>query len=133
MACFYSLCKRVLILFPVVLLCAFESNCQTPIPGHVAGVANGSGGALLNQPKSVFISGNYAFVASFGSNALEILDITDPTAPQHESSLTVNGANSVFVSGNYAYLTCGGGFDELQIIDVSDPSSPSLAGSIADG
>ena len=49
------------------------SNPAAPV--HKGSLANGAGGALLNQPISVFVSGNYAYVASFSSNALEIVDL----------------------------------------------------------
>ena len=132
MAFFVRLGKRLLIALPILII-SLVSFGQTPIPGHLASLSSGTGGALLTQPKSVFVSGNYAYVASFGSNALEIIDITTPAAPTHQSSLTVNNASSVFVRGSYAYVTCGSSTNELQIIDVSDPTSPFLAGSIGDG
>src|SRR5258706_5452274 len=133
MAYFYYLGRRVFIVFSIALFCGFNSNSQTPIPGHTGSIVNGSGGAQLSQPHSVFVSGNYAYVASSGSNALEILDVTDPTLPIHKGSVSINGANAVFVLGNFAYITCSSGSNSLAIADVSDPTSPSVIGSLADG
>src|SRR5882757_3967910 len=120
MAYFYYLGRRVFIVFSIALLCGFNSNSQTPIPGHAGSIVNGSGGALLSQPSSVFVSGNYAYVASFGSNALEILDITDPTLPIHKGSASINGANAVFILGDFAYVTCSASSNSLAVVDVSD-------------
>ena len=46
---------------------------------------------LLNYPEGVFVSGNYAYVASPGSNALEIVDVSNPANPVHKASI-INGA-----------------------------------------
>ena len=60
---------------------------------------------------SVFVQGNYAYVASFfDENGLQVIDISDPTNPRgvgqltDTASLTLDGAISVFVQGNYAYV-----------------------------
>ncbi len=113
------------------------------LPAHAGSILNGVGGAdpQLNGPVAVFVSGDYAYVASAESNALEIVDVSDPTAPAHAGSILngVGGADpqlskptSVFVSGNYAYVTSADS-DALEIVDVSDPTAPAHAGSIVDG
>lgn len=116
-------------------------NAATPsVPAAVIGtIVNGSGGALLENPESVFVTGGYAYVASYGSNALEIIDLTTPTNPIHKSSLVsgtggalLNGCSSIFVSGNLAYVASFKS-KSLQIIDVSTPSAPILKGSIKHG
>jgi hypothetical protein len=115
-------------------------NISDPSTPVMAGsIADGTGGASLNLPYSVFVSGNYAFVASVFSNALEIINISTPSAPAHAGSL-VNGTGgaklnhpaSVFVSGNYAYVVSNAG-KSLEIVDVTTPSSPSHAASLLDG
>ncbi|MCE9585013.1 DUF5011 domain-containing protein [Candidatus Nomurabacteria bacterium] len=95
-------------------------------------------GTKLNQPKSVFVSGNYAYVVSESSNSLEIIDISSPENPKHRSSIS-HGANglalsspkSVFVSDDYAYVVSYS--NNLNIFDVSDPISPTLVGTISNG
>src|SRR5689334_1804865 len=74
-------------------------------------ISDGVGGASLSGPNSVFVKGNYAYVASANSNSLEILDVTDPSAPVHKGNLAdgAGGAllqdpSAVYVSGNYAYV-----------------------------
>lgn len=86
-------------------------------------------GAKLDNPQSVFVSGNYAYVVSTDSNSLEIIDISNPSLLVHKSSVVhrVDGIEmfnpkSVFVSGNYAYVVSYS--DALEIIDISNPSLP---------
>jgi len=56
-------------------------------PVHKGIIVNGTGGALLDEPYSVYVSGNYAYVASANSNALEIVDVSNPAAPVHQGSI----------------------------------------------
>lgn len=86
----------------------------------------------------VKVEGDYAYVASYGSNGLEILDISDSANPTHVSSLTDNSANNeLFGSwdlekdGDYIYVSwySDGG---IEVIDVSDPASPTSVASIVD-
>jgi hypothetical protein len=51
------------------------------VPVHKGSVVNGAGGALLNYPVSVYVSGNNAYVASGMSNALEIIGLGLDDAP----------------------------------------------------
>ena len=87
---------------------------------------------------SVFVAGNYAYVVSSGSNALEIVDVSNPQAPVHAASIS-NGGDvkldypmSVFVAGNYAYVVSSGS-NALEIVDVSNPQAPVHTGSISNG
>ena len=74
----------------------------------------------------VTVVGNYAYVAD-NDNGLQIIDISDPTAPSLTGTFDTSGfAYDVTVVGNYAYVA-----DDksgLQIIDISDPTAPSLTG-----
>ncbi len=112
----------------------------TPVtvnPAHKGSISNGAGGALLSSPQGVFVSGNYAYVASSGSNALEIVDVTNPSAPIHKGNIS-NGAGgallsspqSVFVSGNYAYVASYIS-SALEIVDISNPAAPVHKGSLS--
>ena len=103
-------------------------------PTHAGKIGNGDGGAELTGPRSVYVSGNYAYVTAYAGNALEIVDISDPTNPTHagKSGAVLHNPNSVYVSGNYAYVTAYTG-NALEIVDISDPTNPTHAGKIADG
>ena len=55
-------------------------------PVHKGSITNGAGGALLSTPRSVFVAGNHAYVASSASNALEIVDVSNPANPVHKGA-----------------------------------------------
>ena len=123
----------------------FKSNATvllTPVnsnPIHKGSITYGTGDALLEWPESVYVSGNYAYIASHDSWALEIVNISNPASPVHTSSIIAGtgGANlqcpnSVYVSGSNAYVACDCG-NALEVVDISNPTSPTHKGSITDG
>ncbi|MEA1922699.1 MAG: hypothetical protein U9N63_08585, partial [Pseudomonadota bacterium] len=94
----------------------------------------------LKGAKSIYVSGQYAYVAAGEDDAVTILDISDPSNPSKvgalreisdPSGLALDGANSIYVSGKYAYITayddCG-----VEILDISDPSDPTHVSAIFD-
>jgi hypothetical protein len=89
----------------------------------------GQGGALLVNPQGVFVAGNYAYVASYGSSALEIVDVANPASPFHKGSLIDGGSGApfldspygVYVSGNNAYVASYSS-NALEIVDVTNPA-----------
>ena len=94
------------------------------------------GGSLeLAGASSVFIQGDYAYVAARDDNGLQVIDISDPSSPTgvgqltNGGSLELNNPRSVFVQGNYAYVAANGD-DGLQVIDISNPSSPTGVGQL---
>ena len=100
-------------------------NVSNPaVPVHTGSLANGAGGALLDSPAGVFVSGKYAYVTSQNSNALEVVDVSNPAVPVHAGSLT-NGTGGallsnpwgIYVSGNYAYIASLYS-DALEIVDL---------------
>ena len=119
----------------------FSASVSAQInPVHSAAIQHGLGATpYLDQPYDLFLSGQYAYVLSYTTHSLTIVDITNPFAPQHKGSL-INGEGgalltnpvSVFVKDNYAYVVSYGN-NALEVIDVSDPSSPVHAGSITHG
>ncbi|MEX2739716.1 MAG: LVIVD repeat-containing protein [Candidatus Wukongarchaeota archaeon] len=74
------------------------------------------------EARGVFVSGDYAYVADWGSG-LQVVDISDPTHPSLAGSYDTPGnAQGVFVSGDYAYIADAG--SGLQVVDISDPLNP---------
>ncbi len=74
----------------------------------------------------VYVSGNRAYIAD-GSGGLQIIDISNPTAPVlHGTYDTPGNARGVHVSGSTAYVADAD--NGLQIINVSFPSAPALLG-----
>lgn len=121
--------KMKLGIFAVILIIICTGSVAA-VPAHVGSITDGSGVALLSNPSNVFVSGNYAYVVSAGRNALEIVDVSNPTAPVHAGSIT-NGAGGALLtspqdvkkSGNYAYVASYGS-NALEIVDVSNPTAP---------
>ena len=109
------------------------SNPSLPISTGV--IYNNTNGADLATPRSIYVSGNYAYVASWDTKSLEIVDISNLNNPVHKSKLTsgfggVNFTpNYIFVLGNYAYITSFVG-ETLEIVDISDPANPIHKGSM---
>ncbi len=95
--------------------------------------------------ETVKIGGNtYALVASWADNALQIIDVTDPSSPLPVSSVfdgrggfdALNGANDIEVvvlSGRTYALVSGWTDSAVQIIDISNPTSPAPTSSVFDG
>ena len=86
-----------------------------------------------------FFSGTMAYVTSKWSDALEIVEVTDPAHPVHKGSLLhgtggalLKAPTGVVVSGIYAYVASSGN-NALEIVDVSNPAHPVHAGSITNG
>jgi DNA-binding beta-propeller fold protein YncE len=113
------------------------------VPFHVSSISDGEGGAQLYGPSSVARSSDnqYAYVASGYSDALEIINISDPALPFHVASISdgeggaqLNGARSVALSSDnqYAYVASQWS-NALEIIDISDPAAPLHVGSLSDG
>ena len=96
-------------------------------------------GAALDNPTSVFVQGNYAYIASYNSNTLEIVNISDPENPTHAGKIineaggaALHNPQSVFVQGNYAYIASAGS-NTLEIVNISNPASPTHEGKIYHG
>jgi len=106
-------------------------------PRHFGGIVNGTDGALIANPYRVTIANNYAYIASYNSSALEIVNLTNPSSPVHEGRIVngdggalLNGPIDVAVSGNYAYVASYSS-NALEIVDVSTPSAPVHKGKIS--
>jgi len=113
------------------------ANVSDPLaPVLVGKISNGDSGAELISPWKIFIEGNYLYITSYGNNALEIIDISDPTNPAHAGVFHFEGdipyPFSVVVSGSYAFVTLRQG-NALEVVDISDPANPVRASIIRDG
>lgn len=82
----------------------------------------------MGQPVSLYISGNYLYVASTSNNLL-IFDISNPESLTYVGYIYhatyTSSPGFVIVDGDYAYLSATGS-DSLTIIDVSNPASPTI-------
>ena len=79
------------------------------------------------------MNGSYAYVAAFGSNALVVVDVSNPAAPVIRGSVVssslLDAPLNVAVSGSYAYVAAPVP-RSLVVIDVSNPASPVIRGSV---
>ena len=76
-------------------------------------------------PKSVYVVGNYAYVAAAG---LRVIDISDAEHPKEVGSLMVGElgrSEGIYVADSYAYVTASRG---LGVVDISHPEEPHLVG-----
>jgi len=92
----------------------------------------------------VINASTYAIVASREDDGVQLIDVSDPSAPVAVGSATdgVNGFDELdgaigvatFVIGASTYAIVGSNADDgVQLIDVSDPSAPVAVGSATDG
>jgi hypothetical protein len=89
--------------------------------------------SIVGSPRSVYVSGRYAYIVESELGQLKVIDVSDPTSPTLTGSLSIGSSpHSVYVSGRYAYVIDVGS-DDLKVIDVSNPSSPRLTGSLGIG
>jgi|GEM_PF-5580109 len=134
-----NLQKALFLLFALflILLAIGKSFSQVMNPGPAGRLVDGSGSPpYLEAAYDVMVQGQYAYVTSPITHALEIIDISLPGAPQHKGSITgendpyLGEPRGLFVAGNYAYITAGV-TDVLDIIDISNPSRPAHVGACA--
>ncbi len=91
-----------------------------------SGLFTEDGGVTLSNPQNVEIESNIAYVADV-SNALTLVDISDPMNPQVTAIL--NFLNSgrprdVALAGKFAFLADTTFPNGIPIVDVSDPNAP---------
>ena len=117
--------------------------------GSIVDNSSGGNATYLNESFGVYVSGQYAFVASTGDDALSIFNVSNVTNPtevavlvdDHRggSATALKDAFWVEVSGKYAYVSSGGdvgsdiGDDSLVIVDISNITNPTEVASIVVG
>ncbi len=89
--------------------------------------------ADLNGAFSVYVSGEYAYLANFNDDSFRIVDISDPESMTIvggiKNASRLNGPRSVVVSGDYAYVASNVD-DSFQVIDISDKTTPTLVAEV---
>ena len=98
-----------------------------------------AGKVTLYGARNVYVLGNFAYVACYESNSLQIVDISNPASlvlvgsiAHGDGGAQLDGAWNVFVVNNYAFVVSLHS-NALEIIDVSDPTAPVHAYRVADG
>jgi hypothetical protein len=91
--------------------------------------------SLSGNGREVYVSGNYAYIASeSNSQELIVVDVSNPSSLGVYGSLDLSGngnANSVAGTGPNVYIARASG--DFNIIDISNPAVPVLLGSYSDG
>ena len=109
----------------------FTSSTETII-GRIPTSASGTVSTGSN-PFSSYVQGRYVYVVNFGSNSLQIFDVSNPSSPVLVGTVSTGvNPNWVYVQGKYAYIV-NRSSNSLQIFDVSNPSLPVLIGSVSTG
>ncbi len=118
-------------------------DISTPSAPMAVGALNDA--ILFNndEMQGIYVSGNYVYAVAGRSEALTVIDVSDPKKPTIASSLPLadprdtswaakaNWPSAVFVSNGYAYITneqVNGGIWKILAIDISNPKSPSITG-----
>ncbi len=88
----------------------------------------------MDNPRSVYVVGKFAYVVSETSNSLAILNISDEDnillVGKLIDNTNLNGARSVYVSNGHAYIASKN-FNGIAIVDVTFSTTPVLVGQLA--
>ena len=89
----------------------------------------------VGKGKSVYVAGNYAYVACVeytgGENGMRIVNVTDPTNPTQVSYYRTNKKTfNIIANGDYAHIAMA---DSLYIANVTDKANPIITGKYATG
>lgn len=99
--------------------------------GFITETTCGAATCELDGAVGIKVMGDYAYIASFDDDGMEIVDISSSTNPIHVGKITdnaaatnLNGAWDIDILGDHAYIT---GYDDsgLEIVDITDPANPS--------
>ncbi len=89
---------------------------------------------FLDGSADIHVSGDYAYLTSTFSEALTVLDVSDPSNIRVVGNVTstadLNNAYGVHVAGDYAYVAARDS-NALTVVDVSDPTAPNIAGTVS--
>ena len=93
---------------------------QLYVSGSVPVYVGENSDSNLSGPRAIYVSGHYAYVASYSNNKLIVYDISSgtPVYVGENSDSNIPGPTSVYVSGRYAYVTNNGN-NKLVVYDIS--------------
>ena len=120
-------------------------NLTNPASPSGAGFLQDGGTILLDNPRGIAIfeqgSINYAAVATYGDDGVQIVNLANPASPSaagslgDEGSLELDGAHGIAIFGyngaNYAAVASERD-NGVQIVNLTNPASPSAAGHLSD-
>ncbi len=103
-----------------------NTSTSTYNPKVIGSVTTGA------SPRSIAVSGRYAYVASLTTGSVQIIDIGTPSAPVVVGTLTGGVLPRVAISGRYLYVV-DSSTASMRIADVSNPSAPVTVATISTG
>ena len=90
-------------------------------------------GEQLDGAHGISIVGNLAYVSAYSTDALAVVDISDPLNLTIEGfaqeSKGLEGVQNFVVAGSYAFAT---GTYSVTALNLADPSNPTIAGVVTD-
>jgi hypothetical protein len=95
------------------------SDLASPTP---IGVLSGS------PPRDIAISGQFAYLATYGGGGLKIVDLSDPTTPVLAGEWTGAEVARVAVGGSNTCVVANR--NQIIILDISNPANPVFMGSM---
>ncbi|MCP3681343.1 MAG: hypothetical protein GY861_01510, partial [bacterium] len=129
----------LLTVFIVVFILVSAMYAIADNPTHKASITGAGSPNYLDGTRSVYVSGNYAYVASGLDNALSVIDISDAANGNiiHKASITGSGSPnylynpcSVNVAGDYAYVVSYND-NALTVFDISDVANGNITHKVA--
>ncbi len=79
----------------------------------------------VHSDRSVYVSGDYAYIIYYAWRSMQIIDVSDPTNPEEVALYDIWRTHDVSFSGDYLYLASS--YGGLRAIDISDPTNPTMA------
>jgi len=80
----------------------------------------------LGEASSVFVDGDYAYIADYNSG-LQIINVADKENPKITGSCKIEGnAIEVFVEGKYSYVLSRGKNDKLVVVNIENKEKPNV-------
>lgn len=87
---------------------------------------------LQNNPRNLFVLGNYAYISSRNnSQELQVINIQNPDSVSQVGSFDAAGngdGNGIYVVNNTAYMAREAGTEEFHTLNVTQPTTPSQLG-----
>jgi hypothetical protein len=100
-------------------------------------IGNNNSHTSFSYPTSIYVNGNYAYIASAINGGLVIIDISNPTSPiikgylAHGPDGSWLAPSATYVKGNYAYISNESeGYKGLEIVDITNPEVPVHKGNL---
>jgi hypothetical protein len=90
--------------------------------------------ALIDDPFTMAVSGDYAYLSGSASSVIQVISLSDPANPSLQSTFTTGVPDSAYdsyVSGKYLYVSYGSTTDAMYIYNIEDPNNLVIEGNTA--